>query len=139
MSGPLCDATLGALGSHRILEDLESRNLLIVLLDHRRESYRYHQLFRELLLELDRQEPGRRPRPAPARQAWCGRPTVSPRWLSATSRPPAATSTMRPGWCLELAQPVWASGRVSTVRRWMDWLEERRVVSTTPRSPSTVP
>ena len=58
MSGPLCDATLGATGSSRALEELENRNLLVLPVDHRREWYRYHHLFRELLsTELRRREP----------------------------------------------------------------------------------
>ena len=45
-------------GIGRVLERLERRNLLVVPLDRRREWYRYHQLFRELLMsELRRSEP----------------------------------------------------------------------------------
>ena len=58
MCGPLCDAVLGVTGSAALLERLERRNLLVVPLDRRREWYRYHQLFRELLLsELRRNDP----------------------------------------------------------------------------------
>ena len=58
MSGPLCDATLGVTRSSEVLEQLERRNLLVVPLDRRREWYRYHHLFRQLLLsELRRREP----------------------------------------------------------------------------------
>ncbi len=58
MCGPLCDATLATEGSGQVLEQLESRNLLVVPLDRRREWYRYHQLFKELLHEeLKRREP----------------------------------------------------------------------------------
>ncbi len=131
LSGPLCDATLGALGSHRILEELESRNLLIVPLDHRREAYRYHQLFRELLrAELDRREPGRAAGLHRNAAAWCeanGQGEVALGHVQAAGDVADAARLV-----LELAQPVWASGRVSTVRRWMDWLEERRVVSNYP-------
>jgi LuxR family transcriptional regulator, maltose regulon positive regulatory protein len=58
MCGPLCDAVLGAKASSELLERLERRNLLVVPLDRRREWYRYHHLFRELLVsELRRREP----------------------------------------------------------------------------------
>ena len=58
MCGPLCDAILGEKGSGRVLEQMESRNLLVVPLDRRREWYRYHHLLRELLqAELQRREP----------------------------------------------------------------------------------
>ena len=41
-----------------MLEELEARNLFVMPLDRRREWYRYHQLFRELLAtELRRREP----------------------------------------------------------------------------------
>ena len=33
---------------------------------------------------------------------------------------------------LDLAQPVWASGRVDTVMGWMQWLEEKRLVEVYP-------
>src|SRR4029434_318334 len=44
MSGPLCDATLGATGSSRALEGLENRNLLVLPVAHSRAWYRYHHL-----------------------------------------------------------------------------------------------
>ena len=63
MCGGLCDAVVGRTGSSRTLEQLESRNLLVVPLDRRREWYRYHHLFRELLhAELRRREPELVPR-----------------------------------------------------------------------------
>jgi LuxR family maltose regulon positive regulatory protein len=50
MCGELCNVVVGQTGSGRTLEQLEGRNLLVVPLDRRREWYRYHTLFRELLL-----------------------------------------------------------------------------------------
>jgi LuxR family maltose regulon positive regulatory protein len=49
LSGPLCDAVAGVDGSARILAELERSNLFLVPLDNRREWYRYHHLFGELL------------------------------------------------------------------------------------------
>ncbi len=49
LTGPLCDAVTGATGSARILIELERSNLFLVPLDNRREWYRYHHLFGELL------------------------------------------------------------------------------------------
>jgi LuxR family maltose regulon positive regulatory protein len=58
MCAPLCDAILDTRGSDRVLAELEDSNLLVVPLDRRREWYRYHQLFRELLpAELQRRQP----------------------------------------------------------------------------------
>jgi LuxR family maltose regulon positive regulatory protein len=59
MSGPLCDALLDRSGSAVRLADAERRNLFVVPLDRDGEWYRYHRLFREMLLsELRRREPG---------------------------------------------------------------------------------
>ena len=50
MCGPLCEAVLGMAGSAAILEDLTGSNLLLVPLDRQAEWYRYHHLFRDMLL-----------------------------------------------------------------------------------------
>jgi LuxR family maltose regulon positive regulatory protein len=58
MSGALCDAVLDDEGSARQLAKIERANLFLIPLDNRREWYRYHHLFRELLQrELAEQEP----------------------------------------------------------------------------------
>ena len=58
MSGPICDAVLDDEGSGAQLAKIERANLFLVPLDSRRESYRYHHLFRELLQrELAEHEP----------------------------------------------------------------------------------
>jgi LuxR family maltose regulon positive regulatory protein len=58
MCGPLCDAVLEGNGSAGALAELERSNLLLVPLDRRGEWYRYHHLFRDMLLaELRRLEP----------------------------------------------------------------------------------
>lgn len=58
LSAPLCDAVLETEGSQVLLDQLERSNLFISPLDSHREWYRYHQLFREILLgELRAHEP----------------------------------------------------------------------------------
>ena len=58
LCGPLCDHMLDSRGSAEVLASLQRSNLFLVPLDHRREWYRYHPLFRDLLLmELERTEP----------------------------------------------------------------------------------
>ncbi|HJW21189.1 MAG TPA: LuxR C-terminal-related transcriptional regulator, partial [Candidatus Limnocylindrales bacterium] len=47
--GPLCDAVTGGEDSADRLAELERSNLLLVALDTRREWYRYHHLFGDLL------------------------------------------------------------------------------------------
>jgi len=123
MCGPLCDAILGAQGSGRVLEQIEARNLLVVPLDRRREWYRYHHLLRELLqAELRRREPD-------LAQDLHFRAAM---WFEANALPEAAIEHAQAAGdydrvarlILELQQPVWASGRVETVRRWMEWLSD---------------
>jgi ATP/maltotriose-dependent transcriptional regulator MalT len=49
LSAPLCDALTGRDDSQAMLEQLVSENLFLVRLDNRREWYRYHVLFAEVL------------------------------------------------------------------------------------------
>ncbi|UKA64680.1 LuxR C-terminal-related transcriptional regulator [Arthrobacter sp. FW306-04-A] len=49
LTGPLCDAVTGGDDGSRMLLDLERANLFMVPLDDRREWYRYHHLFAEVL------------------------------------------------------------------------------------------
>jgi LuxR family maltose regulon positive regulatory protein len=49
LTAPLCDAVTGREDSRAILEHLEGANLFLIPLDHRREWYRYHRLFAEVL------------------------------------------------------------------------------------------
>ena len=123
MCGPLCDAILGEKGSGVVLEEMEARNLLVVPLDRHREWYRYHHLLRELLqAELRRREPD-------SAQDLHFRAAV---WFEANAMPETAIDHAQAAGdydrvarlILELQQPVWASGRVETVRRWMEWIRE---------------
>jgi LuxR family maltose regulon positive regulatory protein len=123
MCGPLCDAILNEQGSGAVLEQLEARNLLVVPLDRRREWYRYHYLFQELLrAELQRREPD-------LVQDLHFRAAM---WFEANAMPEAAIDHAQAAWdydrvarlILELQQPVWAVGRVETVRRWMEGIRD---------------
>ncbi len=49
LNGPLADAVTGQEGGKAMLESLERRNLLLIPLDDRREWYRYHHLFADVL------------------------------------------------------------------------------------------
>ena len=50
MSAEVCNAILGGDDAQSLLEYLERQNLFIVSLDQERKWYRYHQLFRDFLL-----------------------------------------------------------------------------------------
>jgi len=123
MCGSLCDAVLGEKGSAAVLEQMEARSLLVVPLDRRREWYRYHHLLRDLLLtDLRRREPD-------LVQDLHFRAAV---WFEANAMPEAAIDHAQAAGdydrvarlILDLQNPVWASGRVETVRRWMEWLRD---------------
>ena len=59
LSGPLCDAVTGQGGGHAVLAALERGNLFLVPLDHRRQWYRYHHLFADVLrAHLRAEQPG---------------------------------------------------------------------------------
>ncbi len=49
LTGPLCDALTGRDGGKAMLEALERGNLFVVPLDDRRQWYRYHHLFGDVL------------------------------------------------------------------------------------------
>ena len=49
LSGPLCDAVTGQDGGQAMLATLERANLFLVPLDDRRQWYRYHHLFADVL------------------------------------------------------------------------------------------
>ena len=56
LTSSLCDAVTGQAGSQAMLEELERNNLFIFPLDNRRQWYRYHHLFAELLRHRLRQQ-----------------------------------------------------------------------------------
>ena len=62
LTGPLCDAVTGQAGGKAMLEALDRANLFLVPLDDRRQWYRYHQLFADVLQGAP---PGRAARPRP--------------------------------------------------------------------------
>ena len=124
MCGPLCDAVVGRAGSARLLEQLQSRNLLVIPLDRRGDWYRYHHLLRELLqAELQKGDPGLVTELHSRAAAWYeanGLPEVAVEHAQAAGDAERVSRLV-----LDLMQPVWASGRVDTVRRWMEWLGDR--------------
>src|SRR6185437_2234968 len=123
MCGSLCDAILDTEGSAAVLEQMEARNLLLIPLDRQREWYRYHHLLRDLLRsELRRREPA----------LVDDLHVRAAAWFEANAMPEAAIGHAQAAadydrvarLILELIQPVWASGRVETVTRWMEWIRD---------------
>jgi LuxR family maltose regulon positive regulatory protein len=124
MSGPLCEAVLDLPGTAGILADLARSNLLLVPLDRRGQWYRYHHLFRDMLLaELERLEPGMIPVLRRRAASWClrnGLPEAALEYSIAAGD--AATAA---GLVEKLAVPAHRQGRVTTIQRWYRWLEDQ--------------
>jgi LuxR family transcriptional regulator, maltose regulon positive regulatory protein len=124
MSGPLCEAVLELGGSAATLQDLAGSNLLLVPLDRRREWYRYHHLFRDMLLaDLHRREPELIPVLRRRAAGWCarnGRPEEALEYSMAAGDADTAAGLME-----KLAVPAHRKGRVPTIQRWFGWLEDR--------------
>ena len=124
MSGPLCEAVLELTGSAVTLADLARSNLLLMPLDRRGEWYRYHHLFRDMLLaELERQEPGLMPVLRRRAAGWClanGLPEEALEYSMAAGDVDTAAGLVE-----KLVVPAHRQGRVPTVQRWLRWLEDR--------------
>jgi LuxR family maltose regulon positive regulatory protein len=123
MCGPLCDAVLELSGSTATLDDLARSNLLLVPLDQRGQWYRYHHLFRDMLLaELHRREPGLMPVLRRRAARWCldnGMPEEALEYSM------AAGDVEGPARLIgQLTVPAYRQGRVTTIERWLGWLED---------------
>jgi len=124
MSGPLCEAALALPGSGGTLAELARSNMLLVPLDHRGEWYRYHHLFRDMLLaDLERREPGLAPALRRRAAAW---------YLQQDSPEEALEYSILAGDADTVARlvqtlwsPVYRQGRTATLQRWFSWLEDR--------------
>ena len=124
MSGSLVEAVLELPGSAATLADLARSNLLLVPLDRRGQWYRYHHLFRDMLVaELERLDPGMIPVLQRRAAAWClsnGLPEEALEYSMAAGDVDAVARLVE-----ELWQPVFRQARVATLWRWVKWLEKR--------------
>jgi LuxR family maltose regulon positive regulatory protein len=124
MCGPLCEAVLEQPGSAPMLADLARSNLLLVPLDRRGEWYRYHHLFRDMLLaELQRREPDLTPALRHRAAGWCLQNDLPEEALEYSIASGDVDTAAR--LVTGLAVPVYRQGRVTTVQRWFRWLDER--------------
>ena len=131
MCGPLCDAVLDTTGSARVLESLAGSNLLLLPLDRRRQWYRYHHLFRDLLrAELERREPELIPELHRRAATWCEANRLEETAIDHAEAAGDADQVAR--LVLKVMQPAWASGRVDTVLRWMEWFEREQLMERYP-------
>ncbi len=131
MSGPLCDAVVGGTHSGRLLEALEGSNLLVVPLDRRREWYRYHRLFQELLrVELGQREAGAVPQLHARAAAWCQENGLAEMAIPHAQAAGDADQVARLVTACALA--AYADGRLETVDRWFRWFDERGLIERYP-------
>ena len=123
MCGPLCDAVLEQAGSAAMLESLERSNQFLVPLDSRREWYRYHHLFRDLLMhELELREPGVMPKLVQRATEWCeqnGQPEAAIDYAFAGDELEHAARLV-----MGCSVAAYQSGRLETARKWVARLEE---------------
>jgi LuxR family transcriptional regulator, maltose regulon positive regulatory protein len=124
MSGALCEAVLDLPGSAATLTELARSNLLLVPLDRRGQWFRYHHLFRDMLLaELERLEPGLLPVLRRRAASWCQRNELAEEALEysiAAGDVDTAAHLVEQLWV-----PAYRQARITTVRRWIGWLEDR--------------
>ena len=124
----LCAAVVGVDGSKEMIEHLERSNLFLVSMDDRREWYRYHRLFQDLLRsELRRSEPDLIPELHRRASAWHRKwgflgeavaHAIAARDLSAVRQ------LISSNWF-----PYWEAGRLDVVRSWLNDLGHASVAS----------
>jgi LuxR family maltose regulon positive regulatory protein len=131
LSGSLCDAVLETDGSTETLAEVERSNLFLVPLDDRRQWYRYHHLFAELLrLELGQREAALVPALHRRAAAWHGR---------AGNVDEAIYHTTTAGAFAEAGVLIarhwlayWRGGQRATVARWLVGLPEEAIMADPP-------
>jgi ATP/maltotriose-dependent transcriptional regulator MalT len=116
LSGPLCDAVLTTTGSADLLESLSRSNLLTTPLDRRRQWYRLHRLFRELLRgRLERQDPALALELTRRAAGWCegnGLPEQAVEYAIAAGDADQAARVVAAA-----ALPAYADGRLGWLER----------------------
>jgi LuxR family transcriptional regulator, maltose regulon positive regulatory protein len=131
MCGPLCEAVLELPGSAAILADLARSNLLLVPLDRRGEWYRYHHLFRDMLLaELNRLEPHLMPVLHRRAAQWYERNGAPDEALEYWMKAGEVDAAARLAGTLGFA--TYQRGRAATVERWFGWLEDHGAMADHP-------
>jgi LuxR family transcriptional regulator, maltose regulon positive regulatory protein len=137
LSGPLCDAVLEADGSAGLLVELERSNLFLVPLDDRREWYRYHHLFAELLrAELADRDPELLPTLHRRAAAWherAGNLEEAIGHASAAGDFAEAAELIGRHWLT-----FWRRGQGATVARWLDGFPYEAIMANPPVAYSAV-
>lgn len=117
LQGSLCDTVTGTIGGKAALESLDRQNLFVIPLDGRREWYRYHHLFADVLrarlVDEEPDAPSELHRRASAWYADHGAPSDAIRHAL------AAGDITRAAMIAELAMPAMRRERQdATMREW---------------------
>ncbi|MBN1148673.1 MAG: tetratricopeptide repeat protein [Anaerolineales bacterium] len=131
LNGPLCDTVRGDSGrgqapAAEILEHMERANLFVVPLDDRREWYRYHQLFADLLQKrLLKQQPELAPELHRRASCWF----ELNGWLAEAIRHSLAAADYERAAQLveEAAEATLMRSEVATLLGWLEQLPEAQV------------
>jgi LuxR family maltose regulon positive regulatory protein len=124
MSGPLCEAVLELPGAASTLTGLARSNLLLVPLDERGQWYRYHHLFRDMLLaELERLEPDLMPVLRRRAAGWYLDNDLAENALEYSIAAGDVDTAAR--LVEKLGVPTHRQGRFTSIQRWFQWLEAR--------------
>ena len=132
LSGPLCDAVTGRVGSQALLEEAERSGLFLIPLDEVRGWWRYHHLFADLLhARLEAEQPGRAAQLHRNAAAWYSEHGLADDAI----RHAVAAGEMV--WAARIIEKCFDEvfnlrGEAATVRRWLSVLPAE-VVRTRPR------
>lgn len=126
LTGPLCDAVTAGQGSARTLDQLELAGLFLVPLDTKREWYRCHNLFGELLRqELGRTQPELVPELHRRASAWYrehNRVSAAIHHATAGGDLGTASELITEHWYAFLQR-----GRIETVAAWLEVLGDEAI------------
>jgi len=126
LTGELCDAVAGRVGSQAMLEDIERAGLFVVPLDEVRGWWRYHHLFADLLrVRLQAEQPARVQALHRAAAAWCEEHDL------ADDAVRHALAAEDPEWAARLVErhveTLLGRGEGVTLRRWLSALPAQSV------------
>jgi LuxR family transcriptional regulator, maltose regulon positive regulatory protein len=131
LSASLCDAVLEADDSAWLLAELEHANRFLIALDDRRQWYRYHQLFAQLLsLELAEREPELVPVLHRRAAAWyraAGDVNAAIYHATAAGEFAQAGAMIAGHWASYMRR-----GRIATVQRWLARLPDDVITANPP-------
>jgi len=126
LTGPLCDAVTELDGGRAMLETLDRANLFLVALDDRRQWYRYHHLFADVLrAHLRDQRPDQMLELHRRASAWYERNAERP---EAIRHALAAKDFAHAADLVELEWPALRSSKQEvTLRGWLDALPDEMI------------